>query len=398
VTPSPPHDAARTDARARALAGFSRSFGGRPTATVRAPGRVNVIGDHTDHHDGFVLPMAIDRAIWIALRPRDDQRVVLHALDVSESHDFDLASLDAASSVECTGWRAYVTGIARVLTDTRVSLRGWEGTIAGDVPLGAGLSSSAALELATARAFAHASGLAWNATEMARLAQRAEHEWVGVQCGIMDQLIVTRGIAGHALLIDCRTLESTPVPLPSSLAVVVLDTATRRELTESAYNARRAECDRAARALGVRVLRDATPELLAERATELDPIALRRARHVIGENERVQTAARALAAGDLETAGRLARESHASLRDDFEVSRRELDLMVELASADRACYGARLTGAGFGGCAVALVRRDEGAAFAARVADGYARATGLTPSAYVSEAADGASEELSEPL
>ena len=392
---SAPRDAARTDARDRALVGFTRRFGVRPTAMVRAPGRVNLIGDHTDYHDGFVLPMAIDRAIWIAMRPRDDRRVLLDALDVSESHEFDLASLVPTTSVEGTGWRAYLRGIARVLADAGLALRGWEGTLAGDVPLGAGLSSSAALELATARAFARASGFAWNPTEMARLAQRAEHEWVGVQCGIMDQLIVAHGIAGHALLIDCRRLGSTPIALPPTLAVVVLDTGTRRELAESAYNTRRAECDRAARILGVPALRDATPELLAQHARELDPIASRRARHVIGENARVVAAARALASGDLDTAGRLARESHASLRDDFEVSRRELDLMVELANDDRACFGARLTGAGFGGCAVALVRREHAVVFSARVADGYLRATGLTPATYVCEAAEGASEEPS---
>jgi galactokinase len=284
-----------------------------------------------------------------------------------------------------------VRGVAWALAGAGLPVKGWEGVAAGDVPLGAGLSSSAALELATARAFAAAGAIDWQPAAMARLAQRAENGWVGVNCGIMDQLISAAGHAGHALLIDCRSLVARPVPMPESSAVVVLDTATRRGLVDSAYNERRAQCEAAARFFGVRALRDVDAEAFGERAEGLDPFTRRRARHVISENARTLAAAEALARGDVRQVGVLMDESHESLRDDFEVSRRELDVMVEAARQHAACYGARMTGAGFGGCAVALIAAGAAEEFAAEVAERYRRGTGLTPSVYVCRASPGAS-------
>ena len=379
-----------TDPRGRAVREFQRRFGGAAAFVARAPGRVNLIGDHTDYNDGFVLPMAIDRAVWIALRPRGDGRVSVHSLDFNETVGFDTANGKRPAG---GGWSEYLRGVAWALRETGLPVCGWDGVVAGDVPVGAGLSSSAALELAAARAFAGTCGLAWEPSAMARLAQRAENEWVGVNCGIMDQLISASGTAGHALLIDCRTLEMQPVPLPAGAAVVVLDTATRRGLVNSAYNERRGQCEAAAAFFGVRALRDVTPEAFAARGSALDPLIRRRARHVITENVRTRAAAEALARGEVRTLGRLMTASHASLRDDFEVSRRELDAMVTLALGHEGCYGARMTGAGFGGCAVALVVGATASDFARRVARQYEAETGLRPSLYVCSASHGASLE-----
>ncbi|MFL5604955.1 MAG: galactokinase, partial [Gemmatimonadaceae bacterium] len=319
-----------TSVRDRVVREFERRFGERPALLARAPGRVNLIGDHTDYNEGFVLPMAIDRAAWIALRPRVDTRVSVYSLDFKQAVGFDLADEERHGS----GWHEYMRGIAWALQhsdDVPGPVRGWEGVVAGDVPLGAGLSSSAALELATARAFAGASGLTWHPAEMARLAQRAENEWVGVNCGIMDQLISAAGEQDHALLIDCRSLHTRAVPLPADASVVVLDTATRRGLVDSAYNERRAQCEAAARFFGVRALRDVDLASFSARSGGLDPVTRRRAQHVVTENARTLAAADALFNGDLRTVGALMNESHASLRDAFEVSRAELDAMVEIA-------------------------------------------------------------------
>jgi galactokinase len=263
------------------------------------------------------------------------------------------------------------------------------------VPLGAGLSSSAALELAAARAFAATSGLPWEPATMARIAQRAENEWVGVNCGIMDQMISASGVRGSCLLIDCRTLETRAVPLPSATSIVVLDTGTRRGLVDSAYNERRAQCEAAAAHFGVPALRDLDADTFRKRAHELDPDTRRRARHVVTENARTLRAAAALERGDATEMGWLMDESHRSLRDDFEVSREELDTIVALARAQPGCHGARMTGAGFGGCAVALVDADAAPVLAHDVSHRYTAAYGLAPSIYVCTAADGASiEEL----
>ena len=238
--------------RATIVAAFQTRFGAAPDFVVRAPGRVNLIGEHTDYNDGFVLPMAIDRAVWIALRPRDDGQVAAYSLDFDDEARFDAK----APAREPAGWQAYLKGVAWALREAGHSLTGWEGVVSGDVPRGSGLSSSAALELATARAFAAVSGFAWDAPAMALLGQKAENLWVGVNCGIMDQMVSAAAAAGSALLIDCRTLATEAVALPAGCAVVIMDTGTRRGLVDSAYNERRARCEAAAKALGVAALRD----------------------------------------------------------------------------------------------------------------------------------------------
>ena len=389
--------------RGRVRDEFRRRFGADPEWVARAPGRVNLIGDHTDYNDGFVLPMAIDREVWLAARARADRQVMIDSLDFSEVIEFSLDEVSRGqrastasrhqSPVPRTGWIEYLRGVAWSLEDRGLPTNGWEGVIAGDVPIGAGLSSSAALELAAARAFASIGGVDWQPVAMARIAQRAENEWVGVNCGIMDQLISASGVAGHALLIDCRSLQTRQVHIPDSAAVVVLDTGTRRGLVDSAYNERRGQCEAAARTFGVRALRDIDVETFTKRERELDPSTRKRARHVVTENARTLHAAALLERGDLAGVGALMDESHASLRDDFEVSRPELDAMVDLARRDGACFGARMTGAGFGGCAVALVRRGDATAFAQRIASGYRTAVGIAPSVYVCAAVNGASIE-----
>ena len=375
--------------RARVIDEFRRRYGEEPSIVARAPGRVNLIGDHTDYNDGFVLPMAIDREVWIAVRPRDDRRVAVHSIDFNEDGEFALDDGRARKG----GWIEYLRGMAWALEENGRPTRGWEGVAAGDVPVGAGLSSSAALELAAARTFAAVSGVVWQPVAMARLAQRAENEWVGVNCGIMDQLISAAGAAGHALLIDCRTLETRLVLIPERAAVVVLDTGTRRGLVDSAYNERRSQCEQAAAFFGVPALRDVDLATFASREGELDSTTRRRARHVITENARTLAAADLLERGELAGVGALMDQSHASLRDDFEVSRPELDTMVQLAQKEDGCYGARMTGAGFGGCAVALVAHDRAASFAHSVSEAYTRAVGLRPAVYVCSPSQGASIE-----
>jgi galactokinase len=270
------------------------------------------------------------------------------------------------------------------------ALTGFDAVVSGDVPIGAGLSSSAAWELAAARAFAVTSGFEWNAAKMALLGQRAENKWVGVNCGIMDQMISAAGQADHALLIDCRSLETQAVPLPPGVVVVVLDTATRRGLVDSAYNERRSQCEAVAKFFGVKALRDVTLVQLSEQRDQLDRVAYRRALHVISENDRTLQAVEALRHGEAIEVGQLMQLSHMSLRDDFEVSSRELNIMAECAEHQDGCYGARMTGAGFGGCAVALVRQDAAEAFSAGVAAEYEDATGLKPNIYICTATNGA--------
>lgn len=365
---------------------FQRCFGQQPAWVVRAPGRVNLIGEHTDYNEGFVLPLAIDRAIWIALRPRQDRIVRVCSVDFQQQKEFSLDGLRRCQD----GWLEYLKGVAWVLQQEGFHLAGWEGVLMGDVPQGAGLSSSAALEMATARAFAAVSDLPWDPVRMALLGQKAENQWVGVQCGIMDQLVSAAGREGHALLIDCRSLQTQPTPLPPGTAVVVLDTGTRRGLVDSAYNERRSQCERAAKTLGVRALRDVGPEQLEAAAGQLDPVTFRRARHVVTENARTLQAVQAMREGDKHRLGQLMDASHQSLRDDYEVSSEALNRMVELARAHPACYGARMTGAGFGGCAVALVDAAGAEDLVGRVGPAYQKATGHQPALYVCQATQGA--------
>jgi galactokinase len=344
---------------------------------VRAPGRVNLIGEHTDYNDGFVLPAAIDLELRLTFQPRVDDRVVLRSREAPGE------AIDLPSDDDVPAWGRYVEGIRALLGLPR----GIEGEIASDVPLGSGLSSSAALELAVARAITAANASDWDPIAMARLCRQAEIEYAGNRCGIMDQLAVAAARAGHALLIDCRSLAIEPVPLPEDLALVVCDSARPRRLVESAYNERRAACEAAAHLSGVPALRDATLDMLHALP---EPLA-KRARHVVSENERVLDFVAALQAGETGRLGRLMYESHASLRDLYEVSCPELDLLVDLASGISGCAGSRLTGAGFGGCTVSLVERDAASTFHRQLVADYRRRTGLPARAWVCRAVDGAS-------
>ncbi len=368
------------------LARFAQEFGRPATVIARAPGRVNLIGEHTDYNDGFVLPAAIERETRIAAAPRGDGRVRLIALDLGRETIFSLADIRRSREEP---WSNYVRGVAAGLSEAGYALVGFDGLMQGNVPIGAGLSSSAAVEMAALQAFSAVGGFAVPPDRAARIGQKAEHTYVGTNCGLMDQLASALGRPDHVLLIDCRDLSFRPVPVPAGAAILIADTAVRRQLAASAYNERRAQCEAAARALGVPALRDATLEMLAR--VDLPDVVARRARHVIAEDERVLATVAALQDGDLHKVGALMDASHASLRDLYEVSSAELDVMVELLRAQPGCYGARLTGAGFGGCAVALM--DAGAVEAAipAVAEAYRARTGLTPALYVTRAAAGAS-------
>jgi galactokinase len=376
--------------RDKVIQAFREEYGADPIYLTRSPGRVNIIGEHTDYNDGFVLPMAINYATWFALRPRQDNLVVINALDKNERLDFDLEDFSKGKG----NWREYITGVAWALQEAGHKLKGWEGVFAGDVPIGAGLSSSAALELALARAFALVSNLDWDPVQMALSCQKAENQWVGINSGIMDQIITTSGMENFALLIDCRNLKTKHVPLPENTQIVILDTATRRGLVDSAYNERRAQCDAVACHFEVKALRNITQDQLEKRAGILDLTLYRRAQHVISENQRVLDAVKALNRGDASALGLLMNESHASMRDDFEISREEMDQMVAIAQSQPACFGARMTGGGFGGCAVALVAADQVESFQEAVIREYQEKTGLIAKVYLSLAADGTGFEV----
>jgi galactokinase len=366
---------------------FKEEFGEDPTFIVRAPGRVNLIGEHTDYNDGFVFPMAIDRATWIALRPREDNKVFAVSLDLNDKQEFQF---DNIHRPEKTDWVDYLIGVTWALQERGYELTGWDGVVTGDVPIGSGLSSSAALELATARAFYAVSDFEWDAAIMAKVGMSAENDWLGVKTGIMDQMISAAGIENRALLIDCRSLETSTAPLPPNTAVVILDTSTRRGLVDSKYNERREQCEAATKHFGVKALRDVDTETFAKRADELEPLIRQRARHIISENDRTLRAKEAMNSSDPTFLGKLMIESHVSLRDDFEVSSEALDIIVDCANAEASCYGARMTGAGFGGCAVALVKADTVEEFVARVEASYTSKTKLMPKIYISQASNGA--------
>lgn len=370
----------------RAAHAFAERFGCPHDLLVHAPGRVNLLGDHTDYNQGFALPMAIDRHIAMAVRARDDARVELVSADFDEVRSFALPV-----SSHDHGWIEYVKGTAWALQEDGVALRGFEGVLSGDIPIGAGLSSSAALEIATATAFGALAGRPWDPVQAARQAQRAESGWVGVQCGIMDQLVVAAGREGHALLIDCRDLKTRPVAIPPGVVVVVLDTSTRRGLIASAYNDRRSRCDQASRILGTKSLREVEPRDLERLGASLPPSLRGLVRHVVAENARTLHGADALAGGDVAAFGRLMLESHISLRDDFNVSSASLDAMVDAACEQDGCHGARMTGAGFAGCAVALVDEKAVEGFVQAVPRAFQRSTGLTATAHACRPQGGAS-------
>jgi galactokinase len=365
---------------------------GQAARIFRAPGRVNLIGEHTDYNDGFVMPAAIDFYTWVAVAPREDRRLSIYSEEFSESVEFDL---DDADPRPAGHWSDYVRGVAVSLEQAGYRLRGANLAIRSEVPIGSGLSSSAAIEVASGLAMLDATSLTIDRTELAKICRRAENEFVGARVGIMDQFISCNGKAGHALMLDCRSLDYRLLPVPDEVRLVVCNTMVKHALAGGEYNVRRAECEAGVRHLAkslpnVRALRDVTIEELERYGSDLPPVIYKRCRHVITENARVLEAADALERGDLVTFGRLMAESHRSLRDDYEVSCRELDIMVELASKIEGVYGARMTGGGFGGCTINLVRADSVAHFKQEVARGYEEARGLHPEIYTCTAAEGA--------
>ena len=368
---------------------FQNIFSIQPTNAFRAPGRVNLIGEHTDYNDGFVLPMAIDREVRIAARVRDDRVVRMYAVDFGNA--LSAFSLDAPIAHDDQNrWSNYVRGVAWALQSRGIIIPGFDLAIQGNVPLGSGLSSSAALEVCAAVTFVEMASLKINRVEIAQLCQQAESEFVGVKCGIMDQFISALAQEGHALLIDCRDLSYRAVPLPQGVSVIVCDTGKRRGLVDSEYNNRRSECEQAAAKLGVKALRDVSIDDLNRHEKDLPAIVFKRARHVVAENARVLQAIDAAKRNDAQAFGVLMNESHVSLKNDYEVSCAELDTMVEIARRQPGCFGARLTGAGFGGCTVSLVADDSALAFVEHVAREYRERTKLEPSIYVCHASAGA--------
>jgi galactokinase len=377
---------------------FERHYGIHPRLIVRAPGRVNLIGEHTDYNDGFVFPAAIDRATYVAARPRDDNRIHVVAADLSDEDEFALDQIERSADHP---WSNYVRGVAKALVVAGHSLEGANLLIASDVPRGAGLSSSAALEVATGYAFQLLNRLNILGEELALLAQGAENSFVGVQSGIMDQFISALGRRDHALLLDCRDLSYRPVPLPASTQIVVCNSNVERTLAGSAYNQRRQECEEAVRILKqwypkITALRDVSVAQLREHEADLPEPVRARARHVITENDRALRSAVALDASDLAAFGELMSESHASLRDDYQVSIPEMDALVEAARRVPGCYGSRLTGAGFGGCTVSLVERSAVERFQSEVAAAYRAATGRETTIYICRASDGVGRAVAE--
>jgi galactokinase len=375
---------------------FVRIFGASPDAVVRAPGRVNLIGEHTDYNDGFVLPAAIDRTIAFAARRRADRQVHVHSLDFQDQVEF---SLDAIEKDEEHRWSNYLRGVFKFLEAEGHRLQGAEVVFGGNVPREAGLSSSAAVEVGTVALSMKLFGLNLAPVEVVRLARKAENEFVNVPCGIMDQFISALGKADHALFLDCRDLTYRHVPLRGNIKIVVCNSGVRRALASSEYEVRLRQCRQAVAQLrttgmAVNSLREIDLADLEVASHSLTEVLLKRARHVISENHRVLEAVKVLEKGDLERFGELVNASHESLRDDYEVSSKELDVLVELAQKQPGVLGARMTGAGFGGCTVNLVRTDAAAPFAEAVKEGYRKALGRDAEVYICKASDGALADL----
>ena len=362
--------------------------------TFRAPGRVNLIGEHTDYNDGFVMPAALDFSTWVRISPLEQRKLKIFSENFNEEVEVDL---DDQSLSARGNWSDYPVGVAVILERSGHRLHGAQLQIRGEVPIGSGLSSSAAIEVATACALVANSGLKIDPRELALLCQRAENEFVGARVGIMDQFISLFGQEQKALLLDCRSLEYRLLPLPDNVRLIICNTMVKHALASSAYNERRAQCEVGVKYLSqffsnVTALRDVTIEQLDEYRDELPDVVYRRCRHVITENTRVLAAGDALEEGDLERFGDLMAASHRSLRDDYEVSCRELDLMVELAQTIEGVHGARMTGGGFGGCTVNLVATKDVKEFKERVSEEYERATSLKPEIYICAIAKGAEE------
>jgi len=370
---------------------FATMFG-RAATLYQAPGRVNLIGEHTDYNDGFVLPAAIDLACWVAAARREDGKLRIYSANVQESVESDLGRGPQRRSGK---WWDYPLGVAWALQEAGYRLHGADLYVRGDVPLGAGLSASAAIEVSVGYALLDLFGCAIDRTRLALACQRAENEFVGMRCGIMDQFISCHGQAGHALLLDCRSLEHRAARLPDGLRLVVCNTMVRHSLAASEYNVRRMQCEEGVKRLAevlpqIRSLRDVTHEDLQRHRARLSDTVYRRCRHVVTENDRVQRFASALERGDRSSLKQLMADSHRSLRDDYEVSCAELDLMVDVASQQKGLLGARMTGGGFGGCTINLVEAVHARNFQSGVAAAYRAATRKDPDIYLCEAADGA--------
>ncbi len=379
-------------------AAYQERFGIHPRLVVRAPGRVNLIGEHTDYNQGFVLPAAIDRATYVAARARPDRLVRAYAADLDREDTF---SLDELVPSPTEHWSNYLRGMAKAIQAAGHTIQGADIYLTSNVPRGAGLSSSAALEVAVGYAFQLMNDLNILGEELALMAQGAENNFVGVNSGIMDQFISALGEADHALLIDCRDLSNRSVALPRDASIIVCDSHVERTLAGSAYNQRRSECEQALAILqqwypSATALRDISVEQFAAHSDALPDVLLRRARHVITENDRVLRAAQVLEAGDVATFGMLMNASHASMRDDYEISVPELNTLVEAAQAVPGCYGSRLTGAGFGGCTVSLVASSAVAAFREQVSAAYRTAHRRDVTIYVCRASPGVGRAVSD--
>jgi galactokinase len=371
---------------------FQQTFGSPAEVVVRAPGRVNLIGEHTDYNDGFVLPAAIDRAITYAGRRRTDRRVRVYSDDFQASAEFDLD--DIQKDREHT-WSNFLRGVSKFLEADGHRLTGAEIAFGGNVPREAGLSSSAAVEVGATAFWNKLLNLGLDPVYVVKLSRRTENEFVGVPCGIMDQFISALGRRDHALFLDCRDLTYRHVPLRAGVKIVVCNSGVKRALAQSEYEVRLKQCREAvakiaATGRAVKSLRDVTLSDLEAVRGRMDNLLWRRAHHVVSENERTLEAVKVLQSGNLERFGELMNQSHESLRDDYEVSSKELDTLVELARKQNGVLGARMTGAGFGGCTVNLVRADAAGNFAQAVAEGYEKALGLKGEIYVCQASDGA--------
>ena len=377
----------------RLTAVFEQTFGHTPAFVVQAPGRVNLIGEHTDYNDGFVLPCAINFHALVAVSPRSDSLVRVVSVDYEQA--LDTFNLDEVILPQPdTPWANYVRGVVCMMQKEGHALRGADVAVTGNVPQGAGLSSSASVEVAVGQAFMTLCNLSEvSPTDLARIAQRAENEFVGCNCGIMDQLISARGVVGHALLIDCRSLDTRPVPIPQDVSVMIVHSRIQRGLVDSEYNTRRQQCEAAARHYGVKALRDLNLSQLLAKSEGLDTLTLRRARHVVTENQRTLDAADALAKHDLVRMGQLMAESHASMRDDFEITVPAIDALVELLQAAIGPQGgARMTGGGFGGCVVALLPHSEVERVRQVVETHYRSPSGERPQVHICQASQGAGE------
>jgi galactokinase len=370
---------------------FTRCFGDEPQWLVAAPGRVNLIGEHTDYNDGFVLPMAIERFTMFTAGPAPEGLITLHSLTTGETARFSLRPRVERGD---PSWSNYVRGVIAGFQKARYKVQGFNAVIDSSVPFGGGLSSSAALEVAAATLLETMCSQSMDPVEKALLCQKAEHEFAGVPCGIMDQFTSVLARENHAILLDCRSCKARPVPMTSPLVtVLIINTNVRHKLADGEYAKRRAQCESAARTLGVRALRDASLAGLKLACDRMDPVAFRRARHVIAENDRTRKAARALETGDWPRMGELMYASHASLRDDYEVSCRELDTVVEIAQSigeTEGVIGCRMTGAGFGGCAVSLVKTEAVPHIIRKVGETYERKTGTQASIFSTRPAAGA--------